>query len=116
MIILYNEISNDFPYKYWIRNNNCVRIYRILQSKAKNNSEYLKSLGHEVAGEILAPGTLEGGDFIWLNNSQCAVGLGPRTNQEGISQLAEILGKDIELHVVPLPAPSQTVWVGFQPL
>jgi N-dimethylarginine dimethylaminohydrolase len=74
--------------------------------EAKNNSEYLKSLGHEVAGEILAPGTLEGGDFIWLNNSQCAVGLGPRTNQEGISQLAEILGKDIELHVVPLPSPS----------
>ena len=34
------------------------------------------------------------------------MGLGPRTNQEGISQLAEILGKDIELHVVPLPAPS----------
>ena len=74
--------------------------------EAKNNSEYLKSLGHEVAGEILAPGTLEGGDFIWLNNSQCAVGLGPRTNQEGISQLAEILGKDIELHVVPLPSPG----------
>ena len=74
--------------------------------EAKNNSEYLKSLGHEVAGKILAPGTLEGGDFIWLNNSQCAVGLGPRTNQEGISQLAEILGKDIELHVVPLPSPS----------
>jgi N-dimethylarginine dimethylaminohydrolase len=74
--------------------------------EAKNNSEYLKSLGHEVAGKILAPGTLEGGDFIWLNNSQCAVGLGPRTNQEGISQLAEILGKDIELHVVPLPSPG----------
>lgn len=74
--------------------------------EARSNYESLKLLGHKIAGEILAPGTLEGGDFIWLNNSQCAVGLGPRTNQEGIRQLAEILGKDIELHIVPLPNPS----------
>jgi N-dimethylarginine dimethylaminohydrolase len=56
-----------------------------------------------VAGQITAPGTLEGGDFIWLDDQHAAVGLGPRTNAEGIRQLKELLGSDVELHVVELP-------------
>jgi N-dimethylarginine dimethylaminohydrolase len=34
------------------------------------------------------------------------VGLGPRTNADGIRQLKDILGPDIELHIVPLPEPN----------
>ena len=74
--------------------------------EARANYEDLKLQGHQIAGEILAPGTLEGGDFIWLSDTNAAVGLGPRTNQEGIDQLKKILGNTIELHVVKLPAPS----------
>jgi N-dimethylarginine dimethylaminohydrolase len=49
---------------------------------------------------------LEGGDFIWLDRHHAAVGLGPRTNAEGIRQLKELLGPDVELHEVELPAPD----------
>ena len=74
--------------------------------EARNNYEYLKLKGYQIAGEILAPGTLEGGDFIWLSDTKAAVGLGPRTNQNGIDQLRKILGNSVDLHVVPLPEPT----------
>ncbi|MEE8295813.1 MAG: arginine deiminase family protein [Sphingomonadales bacterium] len=59
-----------------------------------------------VLGSIKAPGTLEGGDFIWLDDHTAAVGLGTRTNREGVRQLKALLGGDVEVHVVPLPAPD----------
>jgi N-dimethylarginine dimethylaminohydrolase len=49
---------------------------------------------------------LEGGDFIWIDDKHAAVGLGPRTNEEGVNQLRHILGKGIELHIVDLPKPD----------
>ena len=74
--------------------------------EAKENFNTLSSKGYKIAGQIKAPGTLEGGDFIWIDNHHAAVGLGPRTNAEGIRQLKEILGSSVELHVVNLPQPS----------
>ena len=74
--------------------------------EAAINAASYTALGHRVAGQISAPGTLEGGDFIWLDEQHAAVGLGPRTNAEGIRQLADILGPEVELHVVELPAPD----------
>ena len=70
------------------------------------NAALLEKSGEKVLGEITAPGTLEGGDFIWLNDKACAVGLGPRTNQQGIDQLQALLGDDVDVHVVPLPDPD----------
>ena len=74
--------------------------------EARDNYEHLKLQGYQIAGEILAPGTLEGGDFIWLSDTKAAVGLGPRTNQNGIDQLRKILGDAVDLHEVPLPEPA----------
>jgi N-dimethylarginine dimethylaminohydrolase len=74
--------------------------------EAKINYSSLKDLGCGIAGDIKAPGTLEGGDFIWIDKNHAAVGLGPRTNQDGIKQLKKILGNDVDLHVVPLPEPN----------
>jgi N-dimethylarginine dimethylaminohydrolase len=74
--------------------------------EAKINYSSLKDLGCDIAGDIKAPGTLEGGDFIWIDKNHAAVGLGPRTNQDGIKQLKKILGNDVDLHVVPLPEPN----------
>jgi len=67
-----------------------------------NAAAYAKH-GFKVAGSIAMPGTLEGGDFIWLDEKTAAVALGPRTNHAGIEQLHELLGRDVDLHVVPLP-------------
>ena len=66
--------------------------------------EYLEELGIPVAGRITSPGTLEGGDFFWLDARTVAAGQGYRTNAEGIRQLREILGGMVdEVVTVPLP-------------
>ena len=74
--------------------------------EAKENYKTLSNKGYKIAGQIRAPGTLEGGDFIWIDNYHAAVGVGPRTNAEGIRQLKEILGSEVNLHVVNLPDPN----------
>ena len=62
-----------------------------------------QALGLSVAGRITGDGRLEGGDVIWLDQATCAVGQGYRTNAAGIGQLAELLGPEVEVIVVPLP-------------
>jgi N-dimethylarginine dimethylaminohydrolase len=63
-----------------------------------------RRLGIPVLGAISAPGTLEGGDVLWLDDRTLAVGRGYRTNDEGIAQLRALLADAIdELIVVPLP-------------
>lgn len=60
--------------------------------------------GHTPAtswAEISDPGRLEGGDLIWLDPETVAVGVGFRSNQEGIRQLAELTG--VAAIEVPLP-------------
>ena len=74
--------------------------------EARINAGCYESYGHQIVGEIVAPGTLEGGDFIWIDKHHAAVGLGPRTNREGIRQLQAILGNEVDLHVVDLPEPE----------
>ena len=74
--------------------------------EAMENFRTLSSRGYKIGGQIHYPGTLEGGDFIWIDNHHAAVGLGPRTNTEGIRQLKEILGPEVDLHVVNLPDPD----------
>ena len=58
----------------------------------------------KILGEITFPGTLEGGDVAWLDQSTLAVGHTYRTNEEGIRQLKVLLlPKGIEVIVVELP-------------
>ncbi len=65
---------------------------------------FFRELGWPIAGAIHAEGRLEGGDVVWVGPRTLAVGLGYRTNEEGIRQLGEILGDSIdELLIVPLP-------------
>jgi len=60
--------------------------------------------GIPIAGRIEPPGTLEGGDVVWLDARTIAVGRGYRTNDDGIRQLRVLLGDSIdELIEVPLP-------------
>ena len=63
-----------------------------------------EAMGVDVIGAISGAGRLEGGDFVWLGERVAAVGLGYRTNLEGIRQLRLLLeGLVDELIVVPLP-------------
>jgi N-dimethylarginine dimethylaminohydrolase len=56
-----------------------------------------------VAGRIVPPGRLEGGDVIWLDEQTLAVGHGYRTNADGIRQLRTLLGPGVSVVEVPLP-------------
>jgi N-dimethylarginine dimethylaminohydrolase len=61
-------------------------------------------LGVPVVGSIGGDGRLEGGDVAWLGPGVLAVGRGYRTNDEGIEQLARLLGDAVdEIVIVPLP-------------
>lgn len=57
-----------------------------------------------IIGRIEAPGTVDGGDTLWLDERTLAVGRGYRTNDEGIRQLRGILEPNgIEVYTVDLP-------------
>jgi dimethylargininase len=61
-------------------------------------------LGIPVIGRIEAPGTVEGGDTLWLDERTLAVGRGYRTNDEGIRQLSALLARHgIDVMTVDLP-------------
>lgn len=64
----------------------------------------LRSIDVPVAGRIDGRGRLEGGDVAWVDTRIVAVGLGYRTNADGIRQLRALLGSEVESVVaVPLP-------------
>jgi N-dimethylarginine dimethylaminohydrolase len=52
--------------------------------------------GCPVAGSIEAPGTLEGGDLIWLDARTVVVGRGARTNSDGVRQLKTFLRDGVD--------------------
>lgn len=45
-----------------------------------------------ILGRIEAPGTLEGGDCLWIDAHTLAIGRGYRTNEAGIQQMRDLLG------------------------
>jgi len=66
--------------------------------------DYCKTAGWPVAGAVRAPGAIEGGDVVWLDDQTLAVGHGYRTNAEGIRQLREMTASFVrEFIEVPLP-------------
>jgi len=65
---------------------------------------YLEKLGVKTLGHIQGKGKMEGGDIVWLDDQTVAIGLGYRTNEEGIRQFRELTKNFIkEIIVVPLP-------------
>jgi len=51
----------------------------------------LRDLGIPIVGRIQPPGTVEGGDCLWLDEHTLIVGRSYRTNDIGIAQLADLL-------------------------
>ena len=66
--------------------------------------DYFKSIQLPILGRIKAPGTLEGGDVVWIDEKTIAVGEGYRTNKEGIKQLKHLLSDQVE-NVISVPIP-----------
>ena len=62
-----------------------------------------RDLDIPIAGRIMPPGRLEGGDLIWLDAHTLAVGRGYRTNADGIRQLRSLVGEAVDVVEVPLP-------------
>ena len=70
-------------------------------------SNYFESIGIPIIGEISSPGKLEGGDIVWIDDRTIAVGVGYRSNFDGISQLKQILSNDID-EIIPVHLPHWT--------
>ncbi len=66
-------------------------------------SKTLAGLGMPILRTVHGSGMIEGGSFAWLNSKTAVVGRGIRVNDEGISQVAEVLSyQGVELIVVDL--------------
>jgi dimethylargininase len=64
----------------------------------------LRDLGIPIVGRIQPPGTVEGGDCLWLDEHTLIVGRSYRTNDTGIAQLADLLRPQaVQVIAVDLP-------------
>ncbi len=73
------------------------------QGEPAINAEFLEGRGLTVAGRIDAPGMVEGGDLVWIDDRTLLAGHTYRTNPEGIAQLQRILGDGITVHSFQMP-------------
>ncbi|RCS24489.1 amidinotransferase [Phyllobacterium salinisoli] len=64
---------------------------RLREEEPELHHETYRQMDVPILGRIEAPGTVEGGDCVWVDDKTLAVGRGVRTNQTGIEQLAAIL-------------------------
>jgi arginine deiminase len=78
---------------------------RIPESKAME--AYFESIGVPILGRIKSPGTLEGGDVVWIDERTVAVGEGYRSNAEGIRQFKNLLADHVD-NVISVPLPHWT--------
>ena len=78
---------------------------RVPESEAMEN--YFQSIDVPILGRIEAPGTLEGGDVVWIDERTVAIGEGYRSNAEGIRQLRELLGNLVD-EVISVSLPHWT--------
>lgn len=61
-------------------------------------------LGISNLAKIIAPGTTEAGDILWLDSKTLLIGHGYRTNAAGIAQIRSLLAaKGIDVITAPLP-------------
>jgi len=62
---------------------------------------WMGDAGIPTAGRIEAPGTVEGGDTLWLRPDLFCIGRTLRTDDAGARQLAGIVGGDVRIFDVP---------------
>jgi dimethylargininase len=62
---------------------------------------WTRAAGIPTVGRIEAPGTIEGGDTVWLRPDLFCIGRTLRTNAEGARQLGALVGGDVRVFDVP---------------
>jgi dimethylargininase len=62
---------------------------------------WVNERGIPTLGRIEAPGTIEGGDTLWLRPDLLCVGRTLRSNQDGARQLAALVGGDVRIFDLP---------------
>ncbi len=74
------------------------------QKESFEGQKLLEASGVPTLGRITAPGLMEGGDVVWLDQRTVAIGLGYRTNMAGVEQFKEITRGLIDEYIlVPMP-------------
>ncbi len=73
------------------------------RQESDTNAAALSALGFPIAGEITGEGKLEGGDLVWLDRHTLLAGVGYRTNLDGVEQLQELCGDDVEVKWFDMP-------------
>jgi N-dimethylarginine dimethylaminohydrolase len=72
--------------------------------EGKHHASFCLRLMIPTLAKIIAPGTSEAGDMVWLDSKTLLVGHGYRTNSAGIAQMRELLvSRGIEVIAAPLP-------------
>lgn len=61
-----------------------------MNEPALHEKAYIEA-GIPILGRIEAPGTIEGGDCVWVDAKTLAIGRGVRSNQAGIEQMQALL-------------------------
>ena len=65
--------------------------------------DWFAGAGIPVAGRIESPGSVEGGDVVWLKDDLVVIGLTYRTNGEGIRQFQELMRpRGVDVVAVPM--------------
>ena len=73
------------------------------QDEGQWMADVLEKIGEKCVGEVIPPGTVDGGDVI-LAGDIAFIGRSVRTNKDGINQLSGILAKiGYEIRVILLP-------------
>jgi dimethylargininase len=62
---------------------------------------WMAEAGIPTAGRVEAPGTVEGGDTLWLRPDLFCIGRTLRTNEDGAQQLARLVGGEVRIFDVP---------------
>jgi len=66
---------------------------KLRKHEPRLHKKFYESINIPVIGTIKSPGTVEGGDCLWIDEKTLVVGKGFRTNHSGVVQLKGILTK-----------------------
>jgi N-dimethylarginine dimethylaminohydrolase len=73
-------------------------------AEGPHHGSFLERMGIPTLAEIVAPGTAEAGDMVWLDATTLLIGRSYRTNAAGLAQIRDLLAqKGIEVLSAPLP-------------
>jgi N-dimethylarginine dimethylaminohydrolase len=73
-------------------------------TEGRNHGSFCTRLTVPTLAKIVAPGTTEAGDMVWLDSKTLLIGRGYRTDGPGIEQMRRLLApKGIDVLAAPLP-------------